>query len=123
MRAPGFGDSTTYRTMCVRLCDGYFWPISFTATKHELARDSEICERSCNAPVALHFYKNPGEEPPAMVDMNGQPYTRLASAFRYRVRYDPTCKCHPHPWEAASRQRHLSYALPDQVHATATHKP
>lgn len=119
-----FGDSSTYRTMCVRLCDGYFWPISFTATKHELARDSEICERSCAAPVALHFYRNPGEEPPAMVDMKGQPYAKLPTAFRYRVRYDPACKCQPHPWEAASRHRHLSYAQPDQVHATATtHKP
>ena len=34
-------DGATYRTMCVRLCDGYFWPVSFTATKREFARDSE----------------------------------------------------------------------------------
>ena len=81
------------------------------------------CERSCNAPVALHFYKNPGEEPPAMMGMNGQPYAQLPRAFRYRARYDPTCKCHPHPWETASRLMHLSYALPEQVHATATRKP
>jgi len=113
----------TYRTMCVRLCDGYYWPVSFTATKREFARDGEICERSCDSPVALHVYRNPGEEPEDMVDLKGQPYAKLGNAFRYRVSYDSACKCRPHPWEEAARQRHLSYTRSDQLHATATRKP
>jgi len=78
-------DGATYRTMCVRLCDGYFWPVSFTATKREFARDSEICERSCGTPAVLHFYRNPGQESQDMVDLTGQPYAKLGTAFRYRV--------------------------------------
>lgn len=113
-------DGATYRTMCVRLCDGYFWPVSFTATKREFARDSEVCERSCGSPAVLHFYRNPGQEPQDMVDLTGQPYAKLGTAFRYRVSYDSACKCRPHPWEEASRQQHLSYARPGQIHATAT---
>jgi hypothetical protein len=113
-------DSATYRTMCVRLCDGYFWPISFTATKREFARDSEVCERSCGSPAVLHFYRSPGQEPRDMVDLTGQPYVKIGTAFRYRVSYDSTCKCRPHPWEEASRQQHLSYARSGQIHATAT---
>jgi hypothetical protein len=113
-------DGATYRTMCVRLCDGYFWPVSFTATKREFARDSDVCERSCGSPAVLHFYRNPGQEPQDMVDLNGQPYAKLGTAFRYRVSYDSACKCRPHPWEEASRQQHLSYARSGQVHATAT---
>jgi hypothetical protein len=113
-------DGATYRTMCVRLCDGYFWPVSFTATKREFARDSEVCERSCGSPAVLHFYRNPGQEPQDMVDLTGQPYVKLGTAFRYRVSYDSTCKCRPHPWEEASRQQHLSYARSGQIHATAT---
>jgi len=116
-------DGATYRTMCVRLCDGYFWPVSFTATKREFARDSEVCERSCGSPAVLHFYKNPGQEPQDMVDLAGQPYVKLGTAFRYRVSYDSACKCRPHPWEEASRQQHLSYARTGQIHATATQKP
>ena len=117
-------DTATYRTMCVRLCDGYFWPVSFTATKREFARDSEVCDRSCGSPAVLHVYRNPGQEPQDMVDLKGQPYAKLGTAFRYRVNYDSACKCRPHPWEEASRQQHLSYARPGQVHATATtHKP
>ncbi len=113
-------DGATYRTMCVRLCDGYFWPVSFTATKREFARDSEICERSCASPAALHFYRNPGQEPQDMIDLTGQPYVKLGTAFRYRVSYDSACKCRPHPWEEASRLQHLSYARSGQIHATAT---
>ena len=110
--------------MCVRLCDGYFWPVSFTVTKREFARDSEVCDRSCGSPAVLHVYRNPGQEPQDMVDLKGQPYAKLGTAFRYRVNYDSACKCRPHPWEEASRQQHLSYARPGQVHATATtHKP
>lgn len=103
------GDGATYRTMCVRLCDGYYWPVSFAATRREFARDSDVCARSCDAPAALHVYKNPGEEPEDMVDLSGQPYAKLGNAFRHRVGYDPACKCRPHPWETSSRQRHSSY--------------
>jgi hypothetical protein len=103
------GNGATYRTMCVRLCDGYYWPVSFAATRREFARDSEVCARSCDAPAALHVYKNPGEEPEDMVDLSGQPYAKLGTAFRHRVGYDPACKCRPHPWETSSRQRHSSY--------------
>lgn len=103
------GDGATYRTMCVRLCDGYYWPVSFTATRGEFVRDSEVCARSCDSPAALHVYKNPGEEPEDMVDLSGRPYAKLGNAFRHRVGYDPACKCRPHPWEESSRQRHSSY--------------
>jgi hypothetical protein len=116
-------DTATYRTMCVRLCDGYFWPVSFAATRREFARDSEVCERSCGSPAVLHVYRNPGQEPQDMVDLSGQPYVKLGTAFRYRVSYDSACKCRPHPWEEASRQQHLSYARSGQIHATATQKP
>lgn len=113
----------TYRTMCVRLCDGYFWPISFSATKRDFARDSQLCERSCDSPAALHVYRNPGEEPENMADLKGQPYAKLGTAFRFRVRYDAACKCRPHPWETASRQRHQDYSSADQQQTTMALKP
>lgn len=108
-------DGGTYRTMCVRLCDGYFWPISFSVTKRDFARDNQLCERSCDSPAALHVYRNPGEEPENMVDLKGQPYAKLGVAFRFRVRYDAACKCRPHPWETASRQRHQDYPRAEQT--------
>ena len=113
----------TYRTMCVRLCDGYYWPVSYSATKREFSRDTEICQRSCDSPVALHVYRNAGEEPENMVDVKGRPYIELDTAFLYRTSYDQACRCRPHPWEDASRLRHLSYDTASQTQSGGLGKP
>jgi hypothetical protein len=100
----------TYRTLCVRLCDGYYWPISFATGHDGLERDRKACARSCQQPAALYYYPNPGGEPEQMVSLDGKPYTGLRTAFLYRTAYDPACKCHPHPWEAEAIERHRRYA-------------
>lgn len=102
--------SATYRTVCVRLCDGYYWPISYATTRSSFERDAAKCEASCGG-AKLYVYRNPGEEAEDMVDLRGQPYTRLTTAFLYRTQYDAQCKCQPHPWEEAARLRHRIYAL------------
>ena len=103
--------AATYRTMCVRLCDGYYFPISFTASRARLARDARACESRCGSEARLFIYRNPGGEPEDMTDLQGRPYRALPNAFVYRAHYNPSCKCQPHPWEAAAHQRHQSYAL------------
>src|SRR5262245_49985282 len=67
----------TFRTLCVRLCDGYYWPISFTTTNASFARDSAACEKSCGSPARLFVYKNPGGDPDDMEDLRGRPYKLL----------------------------------------------
>ena len=101
----------TYRTLCVRLCDGYYFPISFATPHERLAGDADACESSCGAEARLFIYANPGGDVAEMTDLEGAPYTRLPTAFLYRTEYIPSCKCQPHPWEAEARQRHKSYAL------------
>ncbi len=39
------------------------------------------------------------------------PYKKLSTAYLFRTKYDAQCKCQPHPWEEASRDRHRLYAL------------
>ncbi len=94
----------TYRTMCVRLCDGYYWPISFATRKDGLARDAGRCEQSCDGTAALYYYPNPGGALEDMISLRGITYKRLGTAFLYRSIYDARCKCRPHPWEAAKRR-------------------
>lgn len=105
-RAP----SGTYRTLCVRLCDGYYWPVSFSTTRDGIGEDKETCEASCGVPVKLFYYRNPDGQPEDAVDLKGEPYAQLANAFRYRNEYVSQCKCQPDPWEAASLDRHKQYA-------------
>lgn len=104
------GPSGTYRTLCVRLCDGFYWPVSFSTTRDGFAEDKESCESSCGVPVKLFYYQNPDGTPEEAVDLKGERYASLTNAFRYRSEYVDSCKCQPHPWEAASLQRHQKYA-------------
>lgn len=101
----------TYRTVCVRLCDGFYFPISFAATRDRFARDEAACQSSCGSAAKLYVYRNPGEDPDQMVDLRGQPYAKLKTAFLYRTSYDESCKCRPHAWEQVSMDRHRLYAL------------
>lgn len=104
----------TFRTVCVRLCDGYFWPISFATTEENFDRDRASCERSCDGPVRLYTYRNPGSDLEDMEDLTGQSYKRLPTAFQFRTKFEPVCKCKPHPWEQEAKDRHQLYALETQ---------
>ncbi len=108
---PATGDGArTHRTMCVRLCDGYFFPVSFATTSDRFDNDQRACERSCSSPAKLYVYRNPGQEPDDMVDLRGQPYKKLSTAFQFRRKLDLACKCNPHPWEQEATERHRGYA-------------
>lgn len=84
----------TYRTMCVRLCDGYYFPISFSTLPNHFERDAEACQSKCAAPSELYYYQNPGGAVDQMVGtQSNTPYTQLKSAFRYRKEYVAGCSC------------------------------
>lgn len=89
-------DTGTYRTLCVRACDGYYFPISFSTSRSRFASDEQSCQLKCpGTPVSLYVHRNPGQESEAMVSLTGEPYTALPTAFRYRKEYDAACRCGP----------------------------
>lgn len=84
----------TYRTVCVRMCDGYYFPISYSTVPSRFPDDQRACLRECPATeTALYTYRNPGEDINQAVSLSGQPYSGLPSAFRYRREYTPACSC------------------------------
>ncbi|MGE0701849.1 MAG: DUF2865 domain-containing protein [Hyphomicrobiaceae bacterium] len=84
----------TYRTVCVRLCDGYYFPISFSTLESHFSRDLEACQSKCAAPVELYFHQNPGGAMEQAMSMSDRkPYTSLKSAFRYRKEFVQGCSC------------------------------
>lgn len=55
--------SGTYRTVCVRSCDGFYFPISFATVPGRFADDERTCKNQCPASEATLFaYRNPGED-------------------------------------------------------------
>ena len=89
---PGAGG--TYRTVCVRTCDGGYFPISFATIPARFSDDEKSCKALCPATEAnLYAYRNPGEDINQAVSTSGQPYTALPNAFRFRQEFNPTCSC------------------------------
>jgi hypothetical protein len=83
-----------YRTLCVRLCDGYYWPISYSADSRLFARDTKICEATCpGQPVQLFVHRNPGEWSDDSISLDGEPLSKIPNAFVYRESYKPECGC------------------------------
>ncbi len=86
--------SGTYHTVCVRTCDGYYFPISYSTLPSHFAEDERTCQRQCPAAeVALYSYRNPGEDMDQAVSNSGQPYTALPIAYRYRTELIAGCSC------------------------------
>ena len=83
-----------YRTICVRSCDGYYFPISNNASQRRLTLDADLCHASCpNAETAL-FLVPIGQDAEVAVSVDGHtPYPNLPNAFKYRRGVDSTCSC------------------------------
>jgi hypothetical protein len=93
--AGDFGpQSGTYRTVCVRSCDGAYFPISFATVPARFPDDEKTCKNLCPAAEATLFaYRNPGEDMSQAVSINGQPYSSSPNAFHYRQEFNPSCSC------------------------------
>ena len=86
--------SSAFRTVCVRTCDGYYFPISYSTSPNRFAEDEQTCHRLCpSAEVQLFTHRNPGEEMEQAVSTSGQLYTALPNAFRYRKEVNAACSC------------------------------
>ncbi|HXL31025.1 MAG TPA: DUF2865 domain-containing protein [Bradyrhizobium sp.] len=86
--------SGTYRTVCVRTCDGFYFPISFATVPARFPDDEKTCKNLCPAAEATLFsYRNPGEDMNQAVSINGQSYSSSPNAFRYRQEFNPSCAC------------------------------
>ena len=99
--------SGTYRTLCVRTCDGYYFPISYSTMPGKFADDERLCQRLCPASEAvLYSHRNPGEDVSRAVSSAGRHYTELPNAFAYRKALSEACSCRApgQSWADALRQ-------------------
>ena len=83
----------TYRTMCVRLCDGFYYPVSFSAMSSKFAQDENACQSKCAAPAKLFVHENPGGSVETMTSTDGIAYSELPNAWRYRKEFIKGCSC------------------------------
>ena len=74
------------KTLCVRTCDGGFFPISQGADPKDFRRDARVCSMMCPGTETQLFYNdNASDKPEDMVSVStGNTYGELKRAFAYR---------------------------------------
>jgi hypothetical protein len=86
--------SGSFRTVCVRTCDGFYFPISYATSPARFAQDEKTCQRMCPAAeVQLFSYRTTGEDVTQATSTNGQTYSSLPNALKYRQSFDAACSC------------------------------
>lgn len=110
--------SGKYRTLCVRTCDGYYFPIGNSVSRSRFMRDAAQCRASCGEEARLFYHPAGSDNVSTMLDLAGRSYLRMPTAFKYRKSLTDGCACRPMPWSAAEMQRHQQYAA-DAAQAAA----
>ncbi|RWP21355.1 DUF2865 domain-containing protein [Mesorhizobium sp.] len=85
-----------FRTMCVRTCDGYFFPMSNAASLGDFERDQKNCDSSCPGTEMQVFYaRGFGDDTGGMTSsVTGRPYSELPTAYLYKQpARPPACGC------------------------------
>ena len=116
-----------YRSVCVRLCDGFFYPIHYSTYGSLLGQDQQSCQSNCAAPAELYVYRNPGQEIEQAVSLNGSAYMDLPVALRFKKEYVKGCSCkqaeyNPTEIEAANKRAEADAAAPEKGKGKPTAK-
>ena len=78
----------------MRTCDGFYFPISYATNASRFREDEKTCQRMCPAAeVMLFSYPTEGGDVAQATSINGQPYSALPNAFKYRQEFNAACSC------------------------------
>jgi len=78
--------------VCVRTCDGSFFPISYSARRANLGDLQDMCTALCPAAETKLYTRAPRDMKTA-VSIDGDAYTSLENAFKYEKTVVPQCSC------------------------------
>lgn len=84
-------DASGFRTLCVRSCDGYYFPISSSASRQRFKIDEAVCKAMYGgAPAELYVHENHASADTA-VSLKGKPLASEPFAFAFRRTFSESC--------------------------------
>jgi hypothetical protein len=90
----GFG-SGGYKTICVRTCDGYYFPLEYGASSSNFKSDAQACQAAYgNDPASAQLFVMPTDGDVASATPasgGGKAYGAQPYAFKYRTEYNQAC--------------------------------
>lgn len=84
------------RAICVRLCDGFHFPLGAVRASGDARAQASMCQNLCpGAPARLYVMPAGSEKVEDATSLDGVRYDRLPVAFRHASARDNTCSCRP----------------------------
>ena len=112
------------RTLCVRVCDGYYFPIEFNAASSRFDTDAAACQSMyAEDGQAELFVQANGDDVADATSLSGQRYGDEPYAFAYRQDYAPACVTQLHAGMSALARRYFALLPPRRKIAAAPRKP
>jgi Protein of unknown function (DUF2865) len=111
------------RLVCVRSCDGSFFPLQNLPESGRSGAD-EMCQALCPGArtAAYAMPGGPDADLAQAVSLRGQAYVKLAGAFKFQKSFDPSCSCRKEgqSWaEALAKAEKMIERAPGDIIVTA----
>lgn len=95
-------------TVCVRSCDGFFFPLSNNSS----GNGDEMCQALCpGTETTAYGMTNGGDIQNAVARSTGQPYASLPNAGKFQRSFDSTCTCRSQGQSWSQALREAEYLL------------
>ena len=92
---PDEGERAGSSAICVRSCDGGYFPLTVKARTGKLTDLQELCTALCPNVEAKLYTLPAGGNVADAVNPAGETYSRHPNAFLFRKKYDAACACKP----------------------------
>ena len=89
--APGRGG----KAICVRTCDGGFFPLGNAGSDEGLAGLQNLCSALCPNTEAKLYTTPDTDNLESATSVDGAAYSALPTAFKFQKTFDATCTCKP----------------------------
>jgi len=99
-----------YTTMCVRSCDGFYFPLHQNQRPLNFVRDAQACASACGPEARLFYFPSFAGNAETMIDLAGHKYADEPHAFEFKHAMVPGCACKPAPWSREAAARHQRYS-------------
>lgn len=98
------------QTVCVRTCDGFFFPLANSPGGRDGA--DEMCQALCpGTETQAYGMTNGGDIQNAVARATGQPYSSLPNAGKYQRSFDAACTCRGQGQSWAQALKEAEYLL------------
>lgn len=81
--------------ICVRTCDGGFFPITYSAKHSQLDDLDALCKAMCPGAEAKLYTQSQWKGLESAVSIDGEPYADHPNARKFETRVDASCGCKP----------------------------